>query len=70
MEFNPAALRTFGADPLELWGTLRRLGFGVRAINGRHGLQPLSDSREVASLIQRLEPRAIINLLCEKTQGG
>jgi FkbM family methyltransferase len=72
MEFNPAALRTFGADPLELWGTLRRLGFRVMVINGRHGLQPLSDSRVVGSLIQTLETRTRerINFLCEKTQAG
>ena len=72
MEFNPGVLRTFGTDPLELWGTLRRLGFGVRAINGRHRLQPLSDSREVGSLVQTLDPRTRerVNFLCEKTQTG
>lgn len=75
MEFYPTGLRKFGADPLELWATLCKLGFGVMAINGRHGLQPLSFSREVGSLIQTLEPGAggeykSINFLCEKTQGG
>jgi FkbM family methyltransferase len=72
LEFNPSALKTFGAVPLELWSTLRRLGFEVTAINGHQGLQPLSESNEVGSLIQTLQPgaREHINFLCEKTNPG